>query len=63
MSSGTLPGFSWVNPRSGINITTGVGSNDQHPDHDMRAGEQFLKDIYEGLRAGPNWENTLLIIT
>ena len=29
---GHLPAFSWINPRSGINITTGVGSNDQHPD-------------------------------
>jgi phospholipase C len=29
---GSLPAFSWINPRSGINVTTGVGSNDQHPD-------------------------------
>jgi phospholipase C len=29
---GTLPAFAWINPRSGINITTGVGSNDQLPD-------------------------------
>jgi len=60
---GTLPSFSWINPRSGINITTGVGSNDQHPDHDVSAGEQFYKDIYEALRAGPAWEETLFIIT
>ena len=29
---GNLPALSWINPRSGINITSGVGSNDQHPD-------------------------------
>ena len=61
--AGTLPTFSWINPRSGINITTGVGSNDQHPDHDMNAGEQYYKDIYEALRASPAWESTLYIIT
>ena len=36
---GTLPSYSWLNPRSGINITTGVGASDQHPDHDVAAGE------------------------
>lgn len=30
---GTLPAFSWINPRLFIDITTGDGSNDQHPDH------------------------------
>jgi hypothetical protein len=30
---GTLPHFAFINPRSGINVTTGVGSNDMHPDH------------------------------
>jgi phospholipase C len=62
-STGNLPSFAWINPRSGINITTGVGSNDQHPDHDMNAGEQYMKDIYEALRASPQWNETLFIIT
>jgi phospholipase C len=61
--SGDLPAFSWLNPRSGMNITTGVGSNDQHPDHDMSAGEQYYKDVYEALRASPAWEETLFVIT
>lgn len=30
---GTLPSYAFINPRSGINVTTGVGSNDMHPDH------------------------------
>lgn len=61
--TGNLPSFAWLNPRSGINITTGVGSNDQHPDHDVNAGEQYYKDIYEALRASPAWNETLFIIT
>jgi len=52
-----------INPRSGINVTTGVGSNDQHPDHDVAAGEAFYKDVYEALRSSPSWNETLLIIT
>eukprot|EP01059_Diplonema_ambulator_P024729 TRINITY_DN4104_c1_g1_i1.p1 TRINITY_DN4104_c1_g1~~TRINITY_DN4104_c1_g1_i1.p1 ORF type:complete len:644 (+),score=201.25 TRINITY_DN4104_c1_g1_i1:1082-3013(+) len=60
---GNLPTFSWINPRSGINLTQGVGSNDQHPDHDMAAGEAFYKDVYEALRASPQWNETLYIIT
>ncbi len=61
--AGALPSFAWLNPRSGINVTTGVGSNDQHPDHDIRAGEQYYKDIYEALRASPAWYATLFIVT
>jgi phospholipase C len=61
--SGDLPSYSWINPRSGINVTTGVGANDQLPDHDVRAGEQYYKDIYEALRSSPAWNETLFIIT
>ena len=41
----------------------GVGSNDQHPDHDISAGEQYYKDIYEAIRSSPAWESTLFVIT
>jgi hypothetical protein len=60
---GTLPDFAFINPRSGINMTLGVGSNDQHPDHDVAVGESYLKDIYEALRASPQWNETLLVLT
>jgi phospholipase C len=60
---GSLPAFAWLNPRSGINASTGVGSNDQHPTHDVAAGERFYKDVYEALRASPQWNETLFIIT
>jgi phospholipase C len=29
----------------------------------MRVGEQYIKDIYEALRASPQWNQTLLVIT
>eukprot|EP00026_Physarum_polycephalum_P004061 Phypoly_transcript_04078.p1 GENE.Phypoly_transcript_04078~~Phypoly_transcript_04078.p1 ORF type:complete len:433 (+),score=83.47 Phypoly_transcript_04078:791-2089(+) len=62
-SSGNLPNFAWINPRAGVNMTTGLGSNDDHPDHDVALGEQYYKDIYEALRASPQWNETLFIIT
>lgn len=30
---------------------------------DMAAGEQYYKDIYEALRASPQWNDTLFIVT
>lgn len=38
-------------------------ANDQHPDHDVRAGEALMKEVYESLRASPQWNQTLLIVT
>ena len=60
---GSLPAFSWVLPREGGNSSTGEGSNDDHPCHDIRLGERLLKDTYEALRAGPGWNRTLLLVT
>jgi phospholipase C len=62
-AAGNLPNFAWINPRSGANISLAQGSNDDHPDHDIALGEQFYKDIYEALRASPQWDETLFIIT
>ena len=28
----------------------------------MRKGERYIKDIYEALRSGPKWQNTMLFI-
>ena len=28
----------------------------------MAKGERLLKDLYEALRAGPGWENTLFFV-
>ena len=52
-AQGTLPSFSWIHPP--------IQACD-HPCHDIAKGERFMKDIYEGLRAGPGWNKTLLLI-
>lgn len=61
--NGNLPNYAWINPRSGVNMTTGLGSQDQHPDHDVALGERYIKEIYEALRASPQFNETLFIIT
>ena len=62
-AQGTLPSFSWVLPRQGHNKTTGQGSNDDHPCHDIALGERLLKDTYEAVRASPKWNETVMIVT
>jgi phospholipase C len=62
-ASGKLPHFAFINPRSGVNISEGVGSNDQHPDHDVSVGESLYKSVYEALRASPAWNKTLFVLT
>jgi phospholipase C len=40
-----------------------VHPNDQHPPHDVVAGEQFLFDIWQAVSQSPAWPETLLMIT
>lgn len=61
--NGQLPTFAFINPRAGVNLTLGLGSNDQHPDHDVALGEALYKDVYEALRASPQWNETLFVLT
>ena len=56
-ASGSLPSYAFLEPSWG---STG---NSQHPNYDVALGEQFLHDVYYALRNGPNWNQTLLIVT
>jgi phospholipase C len=38
-------------------------ANDDHPSHDVARGQQFVKEIYETLRASPQWNETALLVT
>lgn len=52
-AAGTLPAFSFVSP---------PGEACDHPCHDIAKGERLLKDMYEALRAGPGWEDTMFFV-
>ncbi|XP_057955158.1 non-specific phospholipase C2 [Malania oleifera] len=38
-------------------------ANDDHPSHDVGQGQRFVKEVYETLRASPQWNETLFLIT
>ena len=59
-AAGTLPAVSFVDPR--FEDEASGTSNDDHPHADIRAGEAFLNQVYDAVRTGPGWENTVLII-
>lgn len=55
--SNSLPQYSFLEPSF-------LGNpNDDHPPHDVRAGELFLFEIWQSVSQSPAWEKTLLIIT
>jgi phospholipase C len=64
--SGNLPDYSFIEPNysdhqgdSGEEV-----ANDQHPDHNVQAGEVFMASIYQAIKNNPQlWETTALLIT
>jgi phospholipase C len=56
-TAGTLPAYSFLEPSWG---STG---NSQHPNYDVALGEALIQQVYQALRSGPGWDQTLLIIT
>jgi phospholipase C len=62
---GTLPAVSYFDPFFGLSVgETPAGiSQDDHPQADVRDGQVYLNRIYDALRASPNWERTLMIVT
>jgi phospholipase C len=59
--NGTLPNYAFIEPRYADFLL--FKANDQHPPHDVALGEYLIADVYEALRASPQWEHSLLVIT
>ncbi|GLT41776.1 hypothetical protein SLA2020_158190 [Shorea laevis] len=59
--NGKLPGYVVVEQR--YMDTVLEPANDDHPSHDVYQGQMFVKEVYETLRASPQWNETLLVIT
>ncbi|KAH6810743.1 non-specific phospholipase C2 [Perilla frutescens var. frutescens] len=60
-AAGKLPGYTVVEQRY-LDMKA-EPANDDHPSHDVYEGQMFVKEVYETLRAGPQWNETLLLIT
>jgi phospholipase C len=56
-AAGHLPAYSFLEPSWG---STG---NNQHPNYDVTLGEALIQQVYQAVRNGPGWNETLLIIT
>jgi phospholipase C len=63
-ASGSLPDYSFVEPN--YNDHDGDDgeevANDQHPDHNIQAGEAFIASIYNAIKNSPLWPNTALLV-
>ena len=60
-ATGNLPAVAFVDPKFTLSDT--LRGNDDHPHADVRAGDAFLADTFFAVANGPNWNNTVLIIT
>jgi phospholipase C len=62
---GLLPEYSFIEPNYNDHDTDGGEevANDQHPDHDVLAGESFIAEVYMRIRGNPKlWPNTALLV-
>nr|XP_043635481.1 non-specific phospholipase C1 isoform X2 [Erigeron canadensis] len=59
--NGKLPNYVVVEQRYfDVNV---FPANDDHPSHDVAIGQAFVKEVYETLRASPQWNEMALLIT
>ena len=66
-SRNQLPDYCFIEPNyTDHDAPDGSGeliASDQHPDHDVRAGEQFIATVYNAIRGNPNlWPNTAILV-
>lgn len=57
---GKLPNYVVIEPRYFDLLS--LAANDDHPKHDIAQGQQLVKEIYEALRASPQWNETLFLV-
>lgn len=64
--AGALPDYSFIEPNYSDHQGPGGGellASDQHPDHDVRSGEQFIASIYNAIHQNPAvWKSMALLI-
>jgi phospholipase C len=56
-AAGTLPAYCFLEP------SWGSSGDSQHPNYNVALGEVLIQQVYNTLRTGPGWDQTLLIIT
>jgi phospholipase C len=61
--TGSLPSYSFIEPRYFADLFGTYIPNDEHPPHNVVYGEQLIASVYNALRSSPCWKQTLLVIT
>jgi phospholipase C len=64
-AAGSLPDYSFIEPNYNDHETDSGEevANDQHPDHDIQAGELFIAEVYMAIKQNPTlWESTALLV-
>ena len=61
VQQGRLPNVAWIDPNF-VDLGGPVGSNDDHPPADVRAGQELVLRILNALSRGPAWERTLFLV-
>jgi phospholipase C len=59
--SGNLPSVTWIDPKF-VDLAGPVGSNDDHPPSDVRAGQELVLRVFNALSRSPAWKQTLLLV-
>jgi len=62
VASGNLADFIYLQPRMST-LSPERLPTWQHPDASIKEGEKLIKQVYEAIRKGPKWEETLFLIT
>jgi phospholipase C len=62
-AAGALPAYSFIEPRYFTDTLRGKIPDDEHPPHNVAYGEELIAAVYNAVRAGPAWKQTLLVIT
>jgi phospholipase C len=62
-ANGALPAYTFIEPRYFTDTIMGQMPNDQHPPHNVSHGDALIARVYNAVRGGPGWKNTLLIVT
>uniref|UniRef100_A0A0D6R545 Non-specific phospholipase C1 n=1 Tax=Araucaria cunninghamii TaxID=56994 RepID=A0A0D6R545_ARACU len=58
---GILPNYVVIEQRY-FNVNL-FPANDDHPSHDVAEGQKFVKEVYETLRASPQWNEMMFLVT
>lgn len=59
-AAGTLPNVTYVDPAF---VGFGPDSNDDHPFADIRAGQEFARDVFRAFAESPHWEHGAFVLT